>query len=257
MVGIWDLGYRRRQNCKKPPLAPCASDLREQDTRLKPQGIHGGFSQPLRQLCPLPMEDRPPPILHQFPAEAKQPSFDATQNPMSSTTNSKLELIFGRRSVRIYSPGTVDETAVRTLLEAAMAGPSAMTKDPWRFVVVRRTETLRELAAALPGGKMLATAAVAIIVCGDQEAAFEQNISYLLQDCSAATENLLLAAHGLGLGACWVGVHPGAESIRRVRELLALPESIVPVAAIAVGRPGEQLPARTRYNESYVHAEKW
>jgi nitroreductase len=176
---------------------------------------------------------------------------------MSSENDKKLALIFGRRSVRIYSPGEVDEAAVRILLEAAMAGPSAMTKDPWRFIVVRKMETLTELGAALPGGKMLPTAALSIVVCGDLEAAFEKNISYLLQDCSAATENLLLAAHGLGFGACWVGVHPGVESVRKVRALLGLPEDIIPTAAIALGRPGEHLPARTRYSESNVHFEKW
>ena len=176
---------------------------------------------------------------------------------MSNLNDNDLALIFGRRSVRIFSPGEVDEAAMRQLLEAAMAAPSAMTKDPWRFAVVRRKETLEALGVILPGGKMLPTAALAILVCGDLEAAFEKNISYLLQDCSAAIENLLLAAHGLGLGACWVGVHPGVESVRKVRELIGLPENIVPVAAIAVGRPGERLPARTRYIEASVHFEKW
>jgi nitroreductase len=151
----------------------------------------------------------------------------------------------------------VSEEAVTKLLEAAMAAPSAMTKDPWRFVVTRRPETLQKLAAVLPGGKMLPTASLAIVVCGDQEAAFEQHVSYLLQDCSAAIENLLLAAHGLGLGACWVGVHPAPEAIRRVRELFTIPETVVPVAVIAVGSPGEECPARTRFNQAYVHVEAW
>jgi len=138
-----------------------------------------------------------------------------------------------------------------------MAGPSAMTKDPWRFVVVRRLETLQELGAALPGGKMLPVASLAIVVCGDQEAAFEQHVSFLLQDCAAAIENLLLAAHGLGLGACWVGVHPSPQAIRRVRELFTIPETVVPVAVIAVGQPGEEPPARTRFNQDHVHFEQW
>ncbi len=132
-----------------------------------------------------------------------------------------------------------------------------MTKDPWRFVVARRPETLQNLAATLPGGKMLPTASLAIVVCGDQSAVFEQHISYLLQDCSAAIENLLLAAHGLGLGACWVGVHPSPEAIRRVRELFTIPETIVPVAVIAVGHPGEVPPPRTRFNPDYVRVETW
>jgi nitroreductase len=176
---------------------------------------------------------------------------------MSIGTDSKLNLLFGRRSIRVYSPGELSETEVITLLEAAMAAPSAMTKDPWRFVVVRDKPVLAQLTAALPGGKMLATAALAIVVCGDLEAAFERQISFLLQDCSAAVENLLLAAHGLDLGACWVGVHPSEDSIRQVKQLLSLPAQIVPVAVISLGRPGEQAGPRTRFNRDYVHFGKW
>jgi nitroreductase len=175
---------------------------------------------------------------------------------MSNSTDT-LSYIFGRRSIRVYSPGDVGEPAVAKLLEAAMAAPSAMTKDPWRFVTVRNPQTLAQMTAALPGGKMLATAALAIVVCGDQDAALDRQLSYLLQDCSAAIENLLLAAHGLGLGACWVGVHPSEDAMRRLRQMLALPAHFVPVAAIAVGQPGEAPEARTRYNASYVRAEKW
>ncbi len=176
---------------------------------------------------------------------------------MSTTVNTPLDFVFGRRSIRVYSPGEVDEPAVTKLLEAAMAAPSAMTKDPWRFVVVRDRQTLAKLATLHPGAAMLSAAAMAIVVCGDLDAAFERNISYLLQDCSAAIENLLLAAHAQGLGACWVGIHPGEPLIRQVRELLSLPATVVPVAAVSLGQPGEHLPARTRYNANYVHTERW
>jgi len=176
---------------------------------------------------------------------------------MSTTASTPLDFLLGRRSIRVYSPGEVSEAAVTRLLEAAMAAPSAMTKDPWRFVTVRDKQTLSTLATLHPGAAMLSSAALAIVVCGDLDAAFERHISYLLQDCSAATENLLLAAHAQGLGACWVGIHPGEPLIKRVRELLSLPASFVPVAVVSLGQPGEQLPARTRYNAGYVHREKW
>jgi nitroreductase len=176
---------------------------------------------------------------------------------MSTTNNEPLNLLFGRRSIRVYSPGEVSEPALTKLLEAAMAAPSAMTKDPWRFVVVRDKQTLSKLAALHPGAVMLSAAAMAIVACGDLDAAFERQISYLLQDCSAAIENLLLAAHAQGLGACWVGIHPGEPLLKRVRELLSLPASIVPVAVVSLGHPGEQPPPRTRYNPDYVHHEKW
>jgi nitroreductase len=176
---------------------------------------------------------------------------------MSKTADDDLGFILGRRSIRVYSPGEVSAPAVTRLLEAAMAAPSAMTKDPWRFVIVKEQQTLAQLAALHPGAAMLASAATAIVVCGDLDAAFERHISYLLQDCSAAIENLLLAAHALGLGACWVGIHPGEPLIKRVKELLSLPASFIPVAAVSLGQPGEQPPPRTRYNPAHVRAEKW
>jgi len=176
---------------------------------------------------------------------------------MNPPNREKLAWIFGRRSIRLYAPGVVQEQDVTLLLQAAMAAPSAMTKDPWRFVIIRQPPTLAQLAAILPGGKMLNTAALALVVCGDLDAAFERQLSFLLQDCSAAIENLLLAAHELGLGACWVGVHPAPDSVRETSKLLVLPDSIIPVAAIAIGLPGEQPEPRTRFNSGYIHLEKW
>jgi nitroreductase len=176
---------------------------------------------------------------------------------MSTTTSEQLDLIFGRRSIRVYSPGEVSEPVVTKLLEAAMAAPSAMTKDPWRFVLVRDKQSLAKLATLHPGAAMLSSAALAIVVCGDLDVAFDRQLSYLLQDCSAATENLLLAAHAQGLGACWVGIHPGEALIKQVKELLSMPAAVIPVAVVSLGQPGEQLPARTRYDAGYVHRERW
>jgi nitroreductase len=98
---------------------------------------------------------------------------------------------------------------------------------------------------------------VGIVVCGDQEAAHDKQLSFCLQDCSAAIENLLLAASALGLGACWLGVHPREERMRHVREALRIPEQVLPVAVIAIGVPAEQKEARTRFNPSFVKNEQW
>jgi nitroreductase len=176
---------------------------------------------------------------------------------MTSAQNPKLSFLFGRRSIRAYQAAPVSDETVADLLAAAMAAPSACAKDPWRFVVVRNRDTLAAIAAALPNGKMLASAAVGIVVCGDRNAAHGGELSYLLQDCSAAIENLLLAAHGLGLGACWLGVHPRQPRIDAVTALLGLPDTILPVSCIAVGWPAEQKPPRTRFEPSYVHNEAW
>jgi len=169
----------------------------------------------------------------------------------------QLGFIFGRRSIRVYSPETVSGTTVQKLLEAAMAAPSAAAKDPWRFVVVRNRKTLEEISAALPNGQMLADAALGIAVCGELPAAHGQQLSYLLQDCSAAIENLLLAAHILRLGACWLGVHPREERVSALQQILSLPPSVIPVACIAIGHPGEAKEPRTRFNRDYVHFEQW
>ena len=178
-------------------------------------------------------------------------------NSTCSTSADKFNFLLGRRSIRVYAPGEVSEAQITRLLQAAMAAPSAVAKDPWRFVVIRQPATLSTIAAALPNGGMLATAPLGIIVCGDLEAAHDRQLSYLLQDCAAAIENLLICAHALGLGACWLGVHPREDRVRKLKTLLSLPASVIPVAGVAIGRPGEVKEARTRFNAAYVHWEKW
>lgn len=176
---------------------------------------------------------------------------------MSTTIDDKLGFIFGRRSIRAYASEPVSEAEIQKLLDAAMAAPSAAAKDPWRFVVIRDRRILKDIAAALPNGTMIATAPLGIAVCGELPAAHDQQLSYLLQDCSAAIENLLLAAHILGLGACWLGVHPRELRVNALRQILALPASVVPVSCIAIGHPAETKEPRTRFNRDYVHADKW
>jgi len=171
--------------------------------------------------------------------------------------NSRLNDLFARRSVRAYRQQEVSDEMLRDILEAAMAAPSAVAKDPWAFVVVRNREMLAKIAEGLPNGKMLRDAAQGIVVCGDLQRAHDQQLSYLLQDCTAAIENLLLAASILGLGACWLGVHPRQERVQHLRSLLAIPEPVIPIATISVGWPAESPPPRTRYRQDAVHRETW
>ncbi|MBI5384361.1 MAG: nitroreductase family protein [Verrucomicrobia bacterium] len=176
---------------------------------------------------------------------------------MSATAAEHLNFLLGRRSIRAYKPGPIGEETVRSLLEAAMSAPSAAAKDPWRFVLIREREGLVRMANALPNGQMIAEAGIGIVVCGDLEAAHDRQLSYLLQDCSAAIENLLLAAHAVGLGACWLGIHPREQRLRTIRALLSLPPQVIPVGGIALGWPDEEKPARSRFNSDFVHHEKW
>jgi nitroreductase len=176
---------------------------------------------------------------------------------MNMNADEKMEFIFGRRSIRAYTSAEVSQDIIQKLLRAVMAAPSAAAKDPWRFVVIRNRQTLARIAAALPNGQMLASAALGIAVCGELEAAHDRQLSYLLQDCSAAIQNILLCAHLVGLGACWLGVHPREQRIKSLREILSLPASVVPVSCISIGYPAEDKEPRTRFNPEYVHLEQW
>lgn len=171
--------------------------------------------------------------------------------------NPALAHIFHRRSVRSFRPDAVDDGLVHDLLAAAMAAPSARACDPWRFVVLRQAAVRQAVAAGLPHGGMLAQAPLGFAVCGEPDAACDRQLSYLIQDCSAAIENLLLAADTLGLGCCWIGVHPREDRMAHLRATLALPAQVLPIAAIAVGWPAEPPQPRTRFDPAKVHVDRW
>jgi nitroreductase len=139
------------------------------------------------------------------------------------------------------------------LLEAGMAAPSASNLKPWHFVVITERKTLKELAEAHPYGKMLAQAGAAIAVCGDPKLSER----YWDQDGAAATENVLLAAASLGLGAVWLGCHPRTERKSAIRKVLAIPEEVEILSLISIGHPAETKPARTQYDDTRVHRERW
>ncbi|MFA6103552.1 MAG: nitroreductase family protein [Victivallaceae bacterium] len=171
--------------------------------------------------------------------------------------NSKLDFIFNRRSVRKFTAEAVSEENITELLESAMAAPSACAKDPWRFIVIKNRENLRQIAELLPNGKFLAQAPAGIVVCGDINAAHAESESYMLQDCSAAIENILLASVALGLGTCWLGVHPRPERIAGIAKFFELPANIVPVSVIAIGHPEKMPDKHTRFMANNIHWEKW
>jgi nitroreductase len=167
-------------------------------------------------------------------------------------SNESIQTIFSRRSIRKYTDEPVGEDDIKTLLEAAMAAPSASNSQPWHFVVVTKRDTLDAMAEAHPHGKMLAQATLCIVVCGDPALS-----DFWEQDCSAAIENLLLAVTALGLGAVWLGAHPREKRVGFARRILSIPENIVPVNLISIGHPAEEREPRTQYNEERVHRERW
>lgn len=170
----------------------------------------------------------------------------------SDGMDSRLNLIYGRRSVRKYQLRPVGDDLIHELLQAAMAAPSACCKDPWHFIVMKDDGVRRQVASLLKNGGFLAEAPAGIVICGDLEKAHGGELSYLLQDCAAATENLLLAAHGLSLGACWLGVHPRQDRMDGIRRVFDLPDNIVPVAVVALGWPAQESKKRTRYRDDAV-----
>lgn len=159
-----------------------------------------------------------------------------------------LDLIKKRRSIREYTDEPVSDADVRTLLEAAMAAPSADNLQPWTFIVVREPGLRKELARTHPWSNMCADAAVVFVVCAD-----ERRSSHWVEDASAATENLLLAAAGLDLGAVWVGVYPNARNEEHVRQALGIPARLRVLCLVPVGHPAKPKPPHTKYDESKVH----
>ena len=157
-----------------------------------------------------------------------------SNNSNVRNTEDVLNNIFARKSVRKFTSEPVSEKQVETLLKAAMAAPSALNKQPWRFVVVTDKEKLLSMAEKMPYAR-LDTAPLAIVVCGDTSVSEK----FWTHDCSAATENLLLAAEAMGLGAVWCGIYPMQERVAYLKQLLQLPENIVPLNVIPIGYPAE------------------
>lgn len=173
---------------------------------------------------------------------------------MDTREPSALETIHGRTSIRSYTSQPVSQQQVEELLRAAMAAPSSRNIQPWRFYVVRDRGLLESLAEQLPFAKMTANAPLAIVVCGDITAGSpnqEQQLNWVL-DCSAATQNLLLAAHAMGLGAVWTGVYPYKDRVDAVRNILELPEHIKPLNVIPLGYPAESPEPKQKWDPGKV-----
>lgn len=167
-----------------------------------------------------------------------------------------IQALLTRRSIRRYTDEPVSDEHLETLLAAAMAAPSAFNQQSWRFVVVSDAKVRAELSKASKHAGMLADAPLVIVVCGDTQAERHPD-TYWVQDATAALENILIAANGLGLGAVWVGVHPWDERVDAVRAATGLPEHIKPLASVAVGHPAESKPASERLDWGKVRTDRW
>ena len=166
-----------------------------------------------------------------------------------------MKAILERRSIRKYVSQPVPDEIIKKLLTAAMCAPSASNRRPVHYIVIKDRRILYEIPKLHPYSSMLREAPVAIMICGDLK--LDNNSGFWVQDCSAATENLLIAAQAKGLGAVWLGIYPVKERVYALQNLLRLPEDIIPLSLVPVGYPGEEKPPINRYDESRVHFDSW
>ena len=166
-----------------------------------------------------------------------------------------LEAIHTRRSIRKFQDKPVPEELLQQVLAAAMSAPSANNAQPWQFVVISDPHLLAKVPKINPHARMAARAPVAILVCGDLN--LEVSAGYWVVDCAAAVQNLLLAAHAVGLGAVWTGVYPREQRAEDISRLLDLPENVVPHSLIVLGYAAEQPPSEDRYRADRVHRDRW
>lgn len=167
-----------------------------------------------------------------------------------------MEAILNRRSIRKYTNQMVSDEQIKTLLKAAMCAPSAGNEQPWHFVVIRNRELLNQVPEYHPHSNMIKQATVAILVCADTRLS-KYDVDYWVQDCAAATENLLIAATDIGLGAVWLGVYPRQERVAGLRRLFNIPEEVMPFAMVPVGYPAEHKGTENRYRNDRVHLDCW
>lgn len=181
--------------------------------------------------------------------------------PSSNDTNMKtidpIESMMTRVSVRQFTGDSISQQQLDTLLHCAMAAPSAMNSQPWAFIVVNDPQLLATIGEALPYSRCNNHPACAIIPCGDMTKALKQSPDFWINDVSAATQNILLAAHAMGLGAVWTGIHPNMSNVALVQELLDLPEHIIPLCIVPIGVPAESPEVKDKWNEQNVHYNQW
>jgi len=181
-----------------------------------------------------------------------------TQTTTTTTNmNPVINNILTRVSVREFTGEKISQEQIDTLLQAALAAPSAMNHQPWAFIVITEDSLLQQLGETFPSSRCDNHPACAIIPCGDLEKTLDGVAQdFWVNDLSAATENILLAAHAMGLGAVWTGLHP-TERYQQMQQLLNLPPTIIPMCIIPIGVPAEHPQVKDKYQESVIHFNKW
>lgn len=181
-------------------------------------------------------------------------SFSQVNN---SVKKEALSIIFNRKSVRNYTGENISRGIIDTIIRAGMAAPTAMNKQPWVFIVIDDKEKLIYLSDSLNNSRMLRKAGAAIIVCGDMSKAIQGAEEFWIQDCSAASQNILLAVEAFNLGAVWTGVYPYVKKTDYLKRYFNLPEHIIPLNVIAIGVPDGEFFPKDKYKPSNIHWNAW
>ena len=166
-----------------------------------------------------------------------------------------LNTILTRRSIRAYTDKEISEETMNMLLRSAMYAPTARNFQEWRFIVVREPENLAKIEKVQPYNTLLKQAKAAVIVCAQLETDLHKR--FFQQDCGASIQNLMLAAHGLGIGSVWLGVYPLPEITDGITKAFNLPEDVLPIGVVALGYPAEEKSDPNRFDPSKIHYEKW
>lgn len=175
-----------------------------------------------------------------------------------TATDIAYENIMTRTSIRQFTSQSVSRSAVDSLLHAAMAAPTAANRQPWHFMVIDRRDMLDSIASQAPGWAPVGRAPLAILVCGNLERTLDGDAAdFWVQDCAAVSENILLAAHAMGLGAVWCGAYPVKDRTDFLNSYLMLPEAIEPMSLIAIGYPAEHPAPKNKFDSTAINYNQW
>ena len=179
-----------------------------------------------------------------------------SQDKAGNNAASALDVIMTRTSIRAFTGEPVSKDQLETILKAGMAAPTGMNAQPWRFVVLTDQDKIKEIFGTGFRSEMYTTAGAVIVVCGEAETDGRPNM-FWYEDCSAAAENILLAAHALGLGAVWTAGYPAVDRTAPVSEALGIPSNVLPLCVIPMGVPAENPEPKDKWKPENIHWEKW
>lgn len=166
-----------------------------------------------------------------------------------------VDIIKKRRSIRSYKKQPVSDEDIYTMLEAAMLAPSAGNEQPWHFIIIDNQEIIDKIPNIHPYAKMITQVKKAILICADlNQTKYED---YWVQDCAAATQNILLKGVELGLGTVWLGIYPDEERVAKFKNLFKLPADIIPFSLVPVGYPDQDKKTPDRFDKNRIHRNKW